>query len=116
MLGLASDDAFLQSKIPFESTPETQRLGEFASYLSSSSRRPAARDTSELLPLSLAELAVDRLQQQGNDAFKKKDYGEAIKFWTEALEKAAELNSPSPKKLQASVGSQASTLEWPSRM
>ena len=106
ILGLASDDAYLQSLIPFESTPETARLSQFAN--NRASRTPAGkRHTTEgSLPVSLTEQLLDRLQREGNDAFKAGDLPRAIRLWSEALSKAGELQAPSPKKLQASRSAQ----------
>ena len=92
VLGLASDDTYLQSLIPFVSTEESRRLGQFAAV---GSKRPMAKALD--LPVSLVELEVDRLQQSGNDAFRQRDYPKAIRLWSEALERAAELNAPTPK-------------------
>ena len=101
VLGLASDDTYLQSLIPFVSTEESRRLGQFAAV---GSKRPMAKALD--LPISLVELEVDRLQQSGNDAFRQRDYPKAIRLWSEALERAAELNAPTPKKNQASRSAQ----------
>jgi tetratricopeptide (TPR) repeat protein len=114
IIGLASDDDVLRELIPFESTPETARFGTFArterqAYTSSSAAaRKAAisKDAEKQLPMSLAEQAVDRLQEEGKAAFKQQDLPTAILHWSEALEQARLLHAPSPKKLQASRISQ----------
>jgi tetratricopeptide (TPR) repeat protein len=104
ILGIASDDSYLQSLIPFESTPDTARLGEFARASRASAKKGQSSEGD--LPTSLTEMEVDRLQQQGKDAFLAQDLKKAVKLWGEALSKAAELNAPTPKKLQASRAAQ----------
>ena len=91
ILGLASGDPHLQSLIPFVSTAESKKFG-FSEFVRG--RKVASYDRDDL-PQSLAELAVDRLQQQGNEAFKLQDLPEAIRRWTDALGRAAELENKS---------------------
>ena len=101
VLGLASDDPHLQALIPYVSTAESRRLGEFSP--AKAGKRPNAKQ-SELLefPVSLAEMEIDRLQQSGNQAFKQQELPRAIRLWSDALSKVAEIDEPAPKKLQAS--------------
>lgn len=75
-LGIASDDTYLQSLINFTSTPETQHLGIFAKPVAA--KRSSSFAADDRLPVSLAEMTVDRLQQQGNDAFKQQDLKRAV--------------------------------------
>lgn len=105
ILGLAADDTYLQSLIPFQSTPETAHFG-FRDFVAAPGKKARTRGMEESLPVSLTEIELDRLQQQGNDAFRAKDYPRAIRFYTDAIAKAGELNAPSPKKLQASRAAQ----------
>ena len=55
-LGLASDDRFLQSVIPFTSTAESKRLGVFGAGSSSTAKSPKKAESAR--PVPLAELAL----------------------------------------------------------
>ena len=105
VLGLASDDPHLQNLIAFESTPETARFG-FREFVKGTYQKRTKAGSMQSLPVSLTEMELDRLQQDGNDAFKGKKFLEAVRMYTLAIAKAGELNAPSPKKLQASRAAQ----------
>ena len=63
ILGLAADDTYLQSLIPFQSTPETAKFG-FRDFVAAPGKKAKTRGLEESLPVSLTEIELDRLQQQ----------------------------------------------------
>lgn len=110
VLGLASDDPLLRALIPFTSTSDTERLGTFGRVAmgpaTARARAALSEDVESKPPRSLTEQTVDRLQQEGNQAFKCKELPLAIRLWGEALEESQALSEPLPKKLQSSRVSQ----------
>jgi len=109
ILGLASGDLELRRLIPFESTPDTEKFSHLAiagrsgrTVAQMATPRALARETETQLPVSLAVQAVARLQEEGKQAFAKKDYRGAIDAWSEAITQARGIPCPAPKRLEAS--------------
>lgn len=113
-IGLASGDLELRKLLSsFTSTPETERFGRLAAGRSFSrgatptaTPRALSRESEQQVPVSLAEQAVARLQDDGKQAFKAQDLPRAIEAWSDAIVQVRSIPAPTPKKLESTRAAQ----------